>query len=291
MHRCPSLPPSLPLYLSPSLDNRRCVHGRVLSPELTPQGISRFLCVDCWTSNKDKAGLSIGIDTRVQPRLKRPLWSVKGLQTPLSLSLSLERVHLQNDFPTSARCTRVTWLTHASPSLSAPYFALFVESLAFRIVCPSFLNARTRIPVRFGFFQLVFLFFFFIFDSDLPSTRDGIPFPVWIRNREWGCEWEREREQMGRIVSFKDRSLFLKRPIVRQSFPFSSRFLSSLFSFFMKFSIGKFPFRTFLYDSPKGRFHFFSIFSQDDANIVISLNLNIIWIFRINLIFNSLDPM
>ena len=30
---------------------------------------------------------------------------------------------------------------------------------------------------------------------------------------------------MGRIVSFKDRSLFLKRPIVRQSFPFSFVFL------------------------------------------------------------------
>lgn len=220
MHRCPSLS----LYLSPSLDNRRCVHGRVLSPELTPQGISRFLCVDCWTSNKDKAGLSIGIDTRVQPRLKRPLWSVKGLQTPLSLSLSLERVHLQNDFPTSARCTRVTWLTHASPSLSAPYFALFVESLAFRIVCPSFLNARTRIPVRFGFFQLVFLLF--SFSSLIPTFHQPVMESLSRFEFETESEGvsEKEREQMGRIVSFKDRSLFLKRPIIRQSFPFSYSF-------------------------------------------------------------------
>lgn len=43
---------------------------------------------------------------------------------------------------------------------------------------------------------------------------------------------EKEREQMGRIVSFKDRSLFLKRPIVRQSFPFSSPF-SFIFVFLL----------------------------------------------------------
>lgn len=121
-------------------------------------------------------------------------------------------------------------------------------------------------------------FSFFSFSSLIPTFHQPVMESLSRFEFETESEGvsEKEREQMGRIVSFKDRSLFLKRPIVRQSFPFSSRFLSSLFSFFMKFSIGKFPFRTFLYDSPKGRFHFFSIFSQDDANIVISLNLNII---------------
>lgn len=73
MHRYPL--PLLSFSPPQSLDNRRCV--RVLSPELTPQGISRFLCVDCWTSNKDEAGgyplashRYTGLPTLL--RLKRP---------------------------------------------------------------------------------------------------------------------------------------------------------------------------------------------------------------------------
>lgn len=87
---------------------------------------------------------------------------------------------------------------------------------------------------------------------------------------------------MGGIVSFKDRS-----PI----FSILFRFLLSLFSFFMKFSIGKLPFRTFSCDSSRGRFYFFSHVLVSSLKITrkfeFEYNLNI----RINLIFNSLDAM
>lgn len=182
MHRYPL--PLLSFSPPQSLDNRRCV--RVLSPELTPQGISRFLCVDCWTSNKDEAGgyplashRYTGTYLPFYVSKDRPLWSVKGLEPTLA------RVHLQNDFPAS---TRATWLTHASPSLS-PIFRDIrrIACLLSAIVFQRALHAHV------DSFNLVF----FSIDQFVPSTRDGIPFlSVWIRNGTNG--W----------VSFKDLASF-----------------------------------------------------------------------------------
>lgn len=179
MHRCP-LSLSLTPSLSPSLDNRRCVHGRVLSPELTPQGISRFLCVDCWTSNKDKAGLSIGFasihgSSRVSKDPSDPwkAWKPLSRESPFA-----------------------KWFSNIG-SMYAGYVINPCEPIVIRAIFRVIRRIAFRLPIisqctnpRRGFFQLFFLlfFFFFVFDSDVSSIRDGIPFSVWIRNTE------RERE-------------------------------------------------------------------------------------------------
>lgn len=123
------------------------------------------------------------------------------------------------------------------------------EPIVIRAIFRVIRRIAFRLPIisqctnpRRGFFQLFFLLFFF---------------RLWFRrfiNPWWNSflglnSKHREREKMGGIVSFKDRS-----PI----FSILFRFLLSLFSFFMKFSIGKLPFRTFSCDSPRGRFYFFS---------------------------------
>lgn len=89
------------------------------------------------------------------------------------------------------------------------------------------------------------LFPSFFFSSLIPTFHQSVM--EFLSRFEF--ETHREREKMGGIVSFKDRS-----PI----FSILFRFLLSLFPFFMKFSIGKLPFRTFSCDSPRGRFYFFS---------------------------------
>lgn len=170
MHRCPFLPPSisLPLVGQSSV----CTWTRAFARANATGNFAFPLCRLLDKQQRQGGVIHWHRYTGPAASQKTPLIRERPANPPLPLSLSLERVHLQNDFPTSARCTRVTWLTHASPSLSAPYFALFVESLAFRIVCPSFLNARTRIPVRFGFFQLVFLLF--SFSSLIPTFHQPV---------------------------------------------------------------------------------------------------------------------
>lgn len=114
-----------------------------------------------------------------------------------------------------------------------------IRRITFRIVCPSFLNARIPAVDSFNSFS------FFFFSSLIPTFHQSVM--EFLSRFEF--ETQREREKMGGIVSFKDRS-----PI----FSILFRFLLSLFYFFMKFSIGKLPFRTFSCDSPRGRFYFFS---------------------------------
>lgn len=127
------------------------------------------------------------------------------------------------------------------------------EPIVIRAIFRVIRRIAFRLPIisqctnpRRGFFQLFFLLFFF-FSSLIPTFHQSVM--EFLSRFEFETQREREREKMGGIVSFKDRS-----PI----FSILFRFLLSLFSFFMKFSIGKFPFRTFSCDSPRGRFYFFS---------------------------------
>lgn len=270
--------PSPSLYLSPSLDNRQCVHGRVLSPELTPQGISRFLCVDC---------VGQATKTRQGYPLASPRYT--GLAASQKTPLIRERPGNPSRESPFAKWFSNIGSMYAScvinPSLSA---AIFRDIR--RIACFSFAHRFSMHGHESPWILSTrFFFFFFIFDSDVPSTRDGIPFPIWIRNREG------EEKERGRIVSFKDRWLFLKRSIVRQSLPFSFPFI---FVFFLyEISDWKIPISYVPLWFIEGRedFSFFLTFysilpqrwREHRDKFEFEYNLNI----RINLIFNSLNAV
>lgn len=177
MHRCP-LSLSLTPSLSPSLDNRRCVHGRVLSPELTPQGISRFLCVDCWTSNKDKAGLSIGFasihgSSRVSKDPSDPwkAWKPLSRESPFA-----------------------KWFSNIG-SMYAGYVINPCEPIVIRAIFRVIRRIAFRLPIisqctnpRRGFFQLFFLLFFF--SSLIPTFHQSVM--EFLSRFEF--ETQRERE-------------------------------------------------------------------------------------------------
>lgn len=220
MHRCPFLPPSisLPLVGQSSV----CTWTRAFARANATGNFAFPLCRLLDKQQRQGGVIHWHRYTGPAASQKTPLIRERPANPPLPLSLSLESPFAK-------------WFSNIG-SMYASYVINPREPIVIRAifrVIRRIARFSNRLPIvsqctdsrPFWILSTRFpSFFFFIFDSDLPSTRDGIPFPVWIRNREWGCEWERDREQMGRIVSFKDRSLFLKRPIIRQSFPFSYSF-------------------------------------------------------------------